>query len=102
MDNNTIVERIIQLVVDSQLHYILGDLEDDVLDIVQEDDCVRWHFVGDGRQVVVEVVDLVQVVVVAGVRGQVYDQLRVVFRTLFGVSERSVVSDDEVILLIAD
>lgn len=49
MDNNTIVERIIQLVVDSQLHYILGDLEDDVLDIVQEDDCVRWHFVGDGR-----------------------------------------------------
>ena len=49
MDNNPIVERIIEIVVDRQLHDILGDLEDDVFDVVQEDDGVGWHFVGYGR-----------------------------------------------------
>ena len=102
MDNNPIVERIIELVVDRQLHDILGDLEDDVFDVVQEDDGISWHFVGYGRQVVIDIVDFVQVVVVAGVGGKVYDQLGVVFCTLFGVSERSVVSNDQIILLIAD
>lgn len=51
----------------------MGDLEDDVLDVVLEEDCISWHLVGDGGEIVVEIVDLVEVVVVARVGGEVYD-----------------------------
>jgi hypothetical protein len=59
MDNGSIIERVIWLVIDSELHDFVCDLKDNVFDIVQEDDSICWHFVGYGRQVVVEIVDLI-------------------------------------------
>jgi len=102
VDDDSVVMRIIGLVVAGEVHDGLGNLQDDMFDVVLKQDCIGWHLIRNGREVVIKIVDLIEKVVITGMRSKIDYQLSVIFCAFFRFSYRSVICKDQVVLLIAD
>ncbi len=94
MDDYMVIESSFWFIIDGMADNMMGHFQHNVFDIVLEEYCVCWRFDGEWSKVEVQVFDIIEIVVVGEVRGQIDYESHIVLDDMLIVPDGAVVGQN--------